>query len=203
MNNDFYRLPVARISQGDIFRDVPSVYVPDPEIVIVRRRESARGSVGDLYTVGDEERQPQQAFNPNGDHFVGTVQLANAILLTHSCEVDNSPRSTVTFGLIRPIRLVPEDAREAIRAGRNLRLMYLPANDGPAFEESYVDFSRLTSVRREAVREDARVLSATDLLLKAIYLGLVRYVTRFEVSEDEIKPLVQQAMEEVHPHPGP
>lgn len=196
MNSEFYRPPVARISQGDIFRDVPSVYVPDPEIVVVRQRQSPRGPVGDLYTVGDEGHLPQQAFNPNGDTFVGTIQVASGVLLTHSCEFDNSPRATVTFGLIRPMRTVPDDARAAIRQGRNLRLLYLPANDAPMMEESYIDLSRLTSIRLQAVGQGTRLLSATDSLLKAIYVGLIRYVTRFEASEDEIALLVQRAIAE-------
>ena len=160
MNDQFYRLPVPRLSQGDILRDVPSVY--------------ARGA-------------PAQ----------GIVQVADAIVLTHACELDNaSPRATVTLGLIRRIQDVPEASRPAIREGRNLRLLYLPENDNPALEEGYIDLSRISSVRREVLTDDCRILSATDTLLKAVYLGMIKFVTRFEVDEALIDPLVQRAIDE-------
>lgn len=163
MNGEFYRIPVSSLSQGDIFQDVPSVYVP------------------------------------RGTPFTGTVQVAKGILLTHSCELDNSnSRATITFGLIRPLANVQEEFKAPIREGRNLRLLYLPSNDDPLLEEGYVDLSRLSSVRREAVSDDQRLLSATDTLLKAIYLGLIKYVTRFEVDEAAIDSVVQRAMDEAN-----
>jgi hypothetical protein len=196
VNNEFYRLPPESISQGDIFRDVPSAYVANSDLEVVRRRQSQRGPVGDLYTVGDEAHRPQQAFDPNGDEVVGRVQVAHALVLTHACEIDNSPKATIIVGLIRAMKFVPEDARAAIRDGRNRRLLYLPPNDEPLLEESYLDFSRLTSIRREALRDDHRILSLTQTTLKAVYLGLTRYLMRYELPEVEIDALVQKAIED-------
>lgn len=196
MNGDFYRMPSANIAQGDVFIDVPSVYVPNSHIVVVRRRQTSRGPVADLYALGDAAHQPQRTFDPSGDEYVGQVQVAHALILTHACEIDNSPRATITLGLIRPMRAVPEDARSAIRDGRNIRFLYLPANDDPPLAESYVDFSRLTSIRRQALPQDKRILSLTETTLKALYVGLIRYVTRFELPDAEILGLVRRAVED-------
>lgn len=130
------------------------------------------------------------------------MQVADAIVLTHACELDNTnPRATVILGLIRRMRDVPEGSRTAIREGRNLRLLYLPQNDDPPLEDGYIDLSRVSSVRREALTEGCRILSATDTLLKAVYLGLIKYLMRFEVDEVLIDPLVQRAIGEADAAP--
>jgi hypothetical protein len=171
--------------------------VPTSEIVLIRRRTGPGGRpLGDLYTLGNSELQPKQPFDPNRDEFVGTFQLADAVLLTNSCEMDNSPKANLTFALIRPLRTVPEEHRDAMVSGDNARVLYLPANDDPEFEESYIDFSRLSSLRPDAVQIANRVVSATEGLMKGIYVGFVRYVTRFVVEGDEIEALVQKAIDE-------
>ena len=162
----------------------------------MRRRDTRDGPGALLYALGDANRQPPKAFNPNLDETVAKLQLTKAIVLTHSCEMDNSPKATLTLGLIRPMRTYPEEGQDAIREGRNVRLLYLPANDAPELEESYVDLSRLTSLRRNVLPEENRVLSASDQLLKALYMGLMKYFTRFEVDEASIVPLVEQALAE-------
>jgi hypothetical protein len=195
VNDEFYQLPVPQLTQGDILNDVPAVYVGDGPLEFIRRRDTPRGPTGDIFVLGDGERAPQQAFKRDGDEFVGNVQQARAMILTHSCELDNSPRATVTLVLIRPMRNLPDEAKSAIREGRNLRLLYLPANDEPPLEESYVDLSRVTSIRRGALNDDQRYLSATRDLLLAVYMGIVKYYTRFEVDEESLVPLVERALE--------
>jgi hypothetical protein len=194
MNDEFYQLPLSRLTQGDILRDVPSLFVPDPEITFLRKRAGPRGPVGDLYVLGDQEIKPQQAFNPDGDFAVASVQSANAILLTHSCELDNSPRAQIAFALIRSMAPLQEDAKSTIRSGGNRRLLYLPPNDDPELIESYVDLSRVTTIRRDAVPEQRRLLSLTEASLTALYFGLMRYFTRHIADEEAIAQLAHDAL---------
>jgi hypothetical protein len=183
------------MAQGDIFLDIPSVYLPEARVTFLRRRHSQRGPLADLYVLGDTRHVPQQRqFNPQGDELAASVQLGSAMLLTHACEVDNRPRATVSLALVRPLRTVPDASKEAIKSGRNLSFLYLPENDAPPFEESYVDFSRITSLRPDALSPDRRILSSSQQLLQALYVGLVRYFTRFDLNLSEIDDLVARAI---------
>lgn len=168
--------------------------MPEDRIIFLRRwRDTPRGPAAILYDFGDTDRVPQQPFKPDADEGIATVQLANAILLTHGCELDNRPGGNVLFALVRPMRTVPEEHREAIRGGRNISFLPLEDNDDPPLEESYVDFSRISSMKPEALPRVRRILSASPELLKALYLGIARYFTRFEIRPEELAGLVEQA----------
>ena len=136
--------------------DVPSLYFREGPIEFPRRRPLSRGPGADLYTLGDQERVPRQQFSPGGDEVIAPVQVAASILLTHACEIDNSTKACALVALIRPMRVVPQASCEPIRTGKNLRTLWLPENDAPRFEESYVDFSRITSLRLDALPLDKR-----------------------------------------------
>lgn len=146
--------------------------------------------------LGNTGHAPQKLFDPEGDELAASVQLASGILLTHACELDNRPKANVSLALIRPLRTLPEPSKEAIRFGRHLSFLYLPQNDAPPFEESYVDFSRITSLRRAALPLGRRILSASEQLLRALYVGLARYYTRFDINPSEMAGLVAQAISE-------
>lgn len=143
-------------------------------------------------------RAPQgKAFNPDDEILPTNMQLAPAMLLTHACEIDNSPKAMVLVALIRPLAPVEAKQHPAIKEGRNLRFLYLPPNDEPKLNEGYVDFSRVTSVRRQVLPESP-ALSASATLLKAVYVGLVRYFTRADVEPALLNALVIKALDEAH-----
>lgn len=193
----YYQPPLPQIAQGDIFADVPSIYLPNSAITFPRRRDMKRGPGADLYILDDESRHPQaRPFDPNGDEVIADIQMTYGILLTHACEMDNSRKANLAFALIRPMRPMPEEDRVRIRSGANLRVLHLPASDSAGLEESYVDFSRITSLRPQALDNMPRILSATSVLLTALYVGLARYFTRFDIDPDLLSDLVDQAIRE-------
>ena len=199
----YYQLPLPKFAQGDIFLDVPSIYLGDDAVTFLRRRDARRGPLADIYVLDDESHTPRQPFNRQGDEVAAKIQLAPGMLLTHACEVDNSPRACVGVALIRPLGPVPPESREAITSGKNLRLLYLPENDVPAFEESYVDFSRITSLRLDAIPREKQILSAAPDLVKALYVGMTRYFTRFDISSPMLEPLIAEAIPEASQLPEP
>jgi hypothetical protein len=159
--------------------DVPSLRVLSTEIEFIRRRNTARGPVGDLYTVGAEQR-PQQAFNPSEDDIVVSCQVANAMIIGNACDWDNNRTAPVPIALVRPLRTLPNDAHDAIRRGENGRFLHLPENDDPALEESYVDFARTTSLRANVLDGYARLLSPSNELMTALYVALTYFYSRME-----------------------
>lgn len=174
--------------------DVPSIFIRDDKITFLRRRQGKRGPVADLYMLSDESHTPKKSFNPENDELAARVQVARAMLLTHGCEIDNTRKACLSVALIRPLRHVPPEHREAIVSGRNVRYLPLPENDSPPFEESYIDFSRVTNLRPDALPLDRRILSASPDLLKALYVGVTRYITRYDIAPATLEQLVDEAI---------
>jgi len=195
-----YSSPLPELTPGDIFVNLPSIYLRSAEITFLRRRTGPKGPLADLYILGDEDRAPKKPFNPNDDEVMAHVQLAQAILLTHGCEIDNRPKAALSVAIVRPIKSVPTgDAKEKIRSGENLSYLYLPENDYPTLEQSYVDFSRISALKPEALPLDPRILSASPELLRALYIGLLRYFTRWDIEPELLESLVLDAPK---PPPG-
>ena len=188
-----YQAPLAKLTPGDVFVDIPSIYLRAAELTFLRRRQGPHGPLADLYVLGGEGNVPTKPFDPNGDEVAVPVQVTNGILLTHGCEIDNRPKACVSLALIRPIAPLPGEAKENIRRGRNLSFMWLPDNDDPPLPESYVDFSRISAVRPAALDQGRRIVSASAELLEALYVGLVRCFTRWEISGELLALLVQES----------
>jgi hypothetical protein len=194
--DEFYISPREDLWPGDIFVDLPSIYLRAPPVTYLRRLTGRGGRpIADLYVLGDGDAQLQQGqppFNPNDDEAAVQMQLASALLLTQGCEIDNSPGACVQLALIRPLRAVSEENKESIREGRNSRYMYLPPNDDPLMEEGYVDFSRISSVRQEALEIGRRILSGAPELVQALHILLLRYFARWDLSEDIVQRLIAE-----------
>lgn len=148
--------------------------------------------------LGDKKRTPTQAFNVEDDELAARVQLAPGMLLSHACEIDNSATACVSVALIRPLRTAPKEHQEAIVTGRNVRFLPLPENDDPPFEQCYVDFSRVTSLRPWVLLARQRILSPAPALLNALYVGLARYITRYDIAPSLLERLVREAIAEAN-----
>ncbi len=194
MNDRYYQQPTRLIGQGDILTAVPSLRIIRSDLEFVRRRQTARGPVGDLYTV-DGARQPQgRAFDPNQDEVVAACQVGYAMILGNACDWDNSPTAPVPLALVRPLRTLPQDAHPAIRQGENGRFLHLPANDEPAFEESYVDFARATTVRASVLPSFIRLLSPSSELLAALYAALAYFYSRMDLAVHDLAQRAEAAL---------
>ena len=67
------------------------------------------------------------------------------MVLTYDCEIDKDKKHR-HLALIRPLGPLPAQDQQTIRERRNVSYCYLPAYPD-IFEESYVDFRRMTTVR--------------------------------------------------------
>lgn len=120
------------------------------------------------------------------------------MLLTHGCELDKPTPSDALMAIVRPMSSVPTERRGAIRAGRVKRVMPLPENDAPYLPESYVDFSRLTSIAPDVVASARRILSPSEELLSALYTAMTVYFTRLELVPDVQQQAVEEAVREAN-----
>jgi hypothetical protein len=181
-----YILKRAEVSQGDIYKAVPSVFIPSRPITAVRR-ETVGGGKQALMPYTEDGPPPAGGFQweLRDTPVVSDGRLALAILLTHDCEIDKKGRDDLRLvALIRPWASISESAASNIRLGNRRRFFYLaPQLDGPALDESYVDFRRITTVRGSALPEAHRVLSLSDAMRDALREAFIRYVTRAEGDE--------------------
>jgi hypothetical protein len=85
-----------------------------------------------------------------------------AILLTHSCEVDNDPRYRV-IAPIHPIATMTEDKRDAVLGFEHAACFPLQSQAGdPTVATSYIDFRCLTTVRPEVLLQAERHASLSE-----------------------------------------
>jgi hypothetical protein len=147
------------LSQGDLLRAVPSVYVRSTAYLVATARNN--------YQV---KRQPPEAVDPaafaqaNAREVVdqqGEDAWANAIggrrmaiVLSHDCELDKpGDKRYVQTALIRSLEDVPEAFRDGIREYEQKRAFYLPPNDYLE-GENFVDLRMITTSRRAEVIDE-------------------------------------------------
>jgi hypothetical protein len=198
VNGQYYQRPTRQVGQGDILVDVASLRLTTDEFEFIRRRNGARGPIADIYPYGGPRTPTQQHFNPNADEAIVPVQVARGMIMSNACDWDNSATAPVLIALVRPLEFLPADAQEHIRQGRNGRYLHLPENDEPQFEESYVDFARMTSVRVTALASHARLLSPNERLLAALYIGLTYFFSRCEPASDLVTDAVRRALDQAN-----
>lgn len=169
----WYRRKADKVTQGDVYRSVPSIFIPSRPLDVVRKgpREGA------LNRFTEEAQEPPGGFRWEDDELIiahGVV--TRAVMLTHDCEIDKDSNYRL-MALIRPWASLPPEAAEAVKENRRWRFFYLAGHDA-VLPESYVDFRRITAVRPGALEEENRLLSMTAETLDALREALVRYLTR-------------------------
>lgn len=175
---------------------MPSTEVTSIDVTYVRRDPPKNGTSATLHRVSDGPIANVKRFALERDEIVLPVQVTFGILLTHGCEFDNSPNADVLVALARPLGVVPLDAQDAIRAGRNKRVFPLPENDDPHFAESYIDFTRITSLKPDQVTHLERILSPSKELLSALYTAIAVYFFRLKLDPALQAEAVARAIEE-------
>jgi hypothetical protein len=170
-----FAAPRLELSQGDIFRAVPSLLVDQRPLVVVRRRDRLTAL---LHTEGGDAPPGGFTWQGHGETVVARASLALAMLMTHDCELDKDEHFR-TFALIRGWETLPFETQLNILAGRRLRFFHL-APQLPDLPESYVDFRRLTTVRGREIRMEDRMLSLSDDSRAALREAFIQFVTRAE-----------------------
>jgi hypothetical protein len=154
--------PGDRLSQGDLLRASPSVWVEslNPLVRIDNNRYELR-------------RETPQTLDLSRPHPANARAVREwAVVLTHDCELDNAPeRAPILLGLVRPLENMTDEILESFRQNTRNRSLYLPA-EGGLDRESFLDLRRKTSVRRSilpdldvaaSMNEDGRLMLREQL----------------------------------------
>jgi hypothetical protein len=148
---------------GDIYDNVPSLCIGARPLRVCRDwRDPKSGRMA--YTARyEDDADAEPPFNwLEGEDVVVTCKRGLAVLLTQDCEIEK-PRAVFAFALIRVIDdSVAPQAINQMRSRQKYRSFYLAPQADPAFPAAYVDFGRITSIERDAVRPEDRRLSMSD-----------------------------------------
>jgi len=176
----------AEILQGDIFDQMPSVYVESRPLLVGRRWK--QDDTRDIWQVHREDGPgPNGGFKWRMDQggesgMLVHAHLGMAIVLSHDCEIEND-RSARTLAMIRPIGQLKEAAQEALFSGRPGDGFYAifpleRQTDDPKLERSFVDFRRLTTMRPDVLAASRRIASLSEELRSAVAQSFKLYLFR-------------------------
>lgn len=172
--SDWYAEPEQELSQGDIFVAMPSVYVREP--LETANTVTCGGGVQHLVRLS---AQPQ-LFGAQDETMLTRGNLGRAVILTHGCEIDKDTRYRL-IALVRPIAGLRTHVVEEIRSNSRRRFFHLPPeSELYNFEESYIDFRRITTVTGSVLETASRILSMQEHLRESMSEALIVYFTRAE-----------------------
>lgn len=178
----FYRTLDPQVSQGDIVDAVPHLYLKTS--VTVLRRATAPGgrSLFEAFPVAELVTPPPGGFKfekGEPEQISSTCHLARGIILSHSCEIDKDSKHRL-IALVRPLQPIPAENQEIIRRNQDFSYFHLPACPG-AFDESYVDFRRISSIHPDLINSNHRLASLNEEGLGALLVEFFLYITRSDV----------------------
>jgi hypothetical protein len=182
----FYRLVDKEILQGDIFEEVPQLFLRPPLLALRRVTLAGGREAFGFYPfpppADDAPGGPSGRVPPGGPFHFGTgeqtsafCQVTRAIILNHDCDIENEPDHRLV-ALVRPLSPVPAEHQEIIRHNQNFNYFYLPAEDG--LPEAYVDFRRLTSLSPDFLPVEKRIAALAVESVKALQAQFFRFLTR-------------------------
>jgi hypothetical protein len=178
MAGAFYRPVDADILQGDIFRDVPHLFLKPP-LQAIRgpiTGKQGRPSWG-IYThplpLGsgslpiDQPRIGGPFQFREGEQVPVRCNVTLGIVMNHECDIENEPEHRL-IALVRPLGPVQNpEHRRVIQENRNSAYFYLPSLEG-VMEEAYVDFRRLTSLSPEFLAAINRLTALSPIAVQGL-----------------------------------
>lgn len=181
-DNSFYRAMPVEICQGDIFDEIPHLFLRQPPVRVLRQEAAAGGRMDNrMYEwmqgrPGD--RPPANGFrfsSGNGETVLAACQITFGILLTYDCEIDKDQRHRAV-AMVRTIASIAEADRPGVRGNQSLRFFHLP----PVGEmpESYVDFRRVSTIGPELLLPEQRIASLATTSVIALRSQYVAFLTR-------------------------
>jgi hypothetical protein len=170
--------------QGDIYRDVLHIMLSLPGFQVLRTREAPGGRT--QVFLHTETNPPRDGFRwESKERVEAEGQLALGIVLTHDCEIENpDSRHHRLVGLVRPLDRLDARDQEIIVQNRHYGRLYLPAWADVGLSESYLDLRRITTLRRDALPDDHRIASMTDLGREILQAAIIRYLTEMYRGQD-------------------
>ena len=174
----FYRALDAQLCQGDIFGQVPHLFLKE-QPHLLHKATLPKNKAG--YLIEDLPEGTLPTTPADGGLVPATCHVTRAILLTHGCEIDKDQKHRLV-ALIRPM---PKDWNEGNRAvvkeGRDHSFFYLPPGEGQ-LAESYVDFRRISTVAPRWVDSAIRLASLSEEARLAMLFQFFRFLARSEMN---------------------
>lgn len=172
----------AEVLQGDIFEVQPSIFIRSRPLAVVRTKQEGERIHAGMHTEDGKPAPPDGGYRwEKGEDIIAEGILAKAVMMTHDCEIEKDDKHRA-LALIRPWSTIPAEHQEKVRQGLRYRFFWLPAQNDPDFEESYVDFRRLTTVRPGALLEQHRILAMTERMREAIGAAFIKFITRKDIA---------------------
>jgi hypothetical protein len=172
--------------QGDIFAQMPSVFVDSRPIRIGRPWSNKAGR--EMWGVHQEDGIPPVGgftwrMDQGGESGVLVHgHMGSAMLISHDCEIENDLNAR-TLAMIRSLSELEPSAQEALFSGReeDVRYGFFPLeaqDDEPRMERSFVDFRRLTTVRPAVLEASERIASTSEEIRYALAQSFRQYLFR-------------------------
>jgi hypothetical protein len=136
----FYRDVEDQFCQGDIFVDVPHLFLKDrptspPPLSLAGKKA---GSWTDELSGPEPPTAGAEVVVP------APCLVDRAILLTYGCEIDKDKRHRL-IALVRPMTSLRPAEKDVVRKNGRYACFHLPPL-APAIQEGYVDFRRMSTV---------------------------------------------------------
>jgi|ERR1019366_1227484 hypothetical protein len=183
MSGAFYRPVGNDVLQGDIFNDIPHLFLKPP-LKAIRGPITLKGGrpswgVYDYPLTGEPLELPKIGGPFNfalGEQVPVTCNVTRAMVLNHECDIENEHEHRL-IALIRPLAPVTNpEHRQFIKENRNSAFFYLPPNDG-GLEEAYVDFRRITSLSPSFLVPGNRLSALAPVAVLALQAQIFRHFT--------------------------
>jgi hypothetical protein len=173
-----YLPPGNEISQGDLYRDAPTVHIEARPLLVARpyrpRQEPNRPSSDrQTYGVHQENGQPPAGgfkwrMDQSGEDILAHSYLGMAMVISHDCEIENDPKHR-TLAMVRlATDLQPQDRVRVFNFEVYSAFPLEPQDEEPRMEPAFVDFRRLTTVHPAVLASSIRFASVTEDLRKAM-----------------------------------
>ena len=134
------------------------------------------------------------------------ARFSKAILITHDCDFDKPNSRTCLLAEIRPLEEIDDGSKGNIRSNRAVNTLYM-GQIGPAEQEWFVDFRRITRVDKELLqsrnREGLRLVSLTDEGRLALYRVIATFFSRDQKRRNVVPATPNETAELNRPTEGP
>jgi hypothetical protein len=169
----------AKLSQGDIFKELLSGAVPPNFAYLKKASVSGRSAW--------EESPTFETDNEALGHFLGRGRLVPAIILSHDCTIENDgARAKVLIAPLFPwSQLTDPRHKEAVLQQRQramLPLTNVPGLDG----DFYSDLRQISYLDRRIIDRGTKVASMTVLGLERLQFQIADFFVRVKIPDENL-----------------
>lgn len=161
--------------------DVPHIYLKTPFQALKPRtvKGAPLGFAAYPFEPGhyDQVNEGQGFDFIRGELVAATCQIARGMVLTRDCDIDSEGRATVALVRVVPPNMQEENKAIIRRNGNHAHFYLVSIDDMP---ESFVDFTRLTTLDLAYMRGITKVASLAQRTVEALLMQYILYRARRE-----------------------